>query len=224
MDHDGERRGLATVWPGLLLVVLGAAGFLLLADSVAGGDGLSRVDEPVLGWMVGHRHPAVTAVLTVITVVFGPVVLPVLTLAGCLVWGYLRRRWWEPALLAGAMLFAVGVSSLSKVLYGRARPPDEAMTVPHETSFSFPSGHTIGAATLVLVAGYLLWSHAATRRARIWGSVGGAVVVLLVAASRLYLGYHFVTDVLAGASLATAVLGVVVVVDRQFGSAPRPPG
>jgi undecaprenyl-diphosphatase len=113
------------------------------------------------------------------------------------------------------MLLSTGVSVLIKAAVARPRPADELMTVPGvESSFSFPSGHTIGAATLVLVSGYLIWSrHHTGLRLTIW-AVASVVVVALVAVSRLYLGYHFVTDVLAAVSLALAVLGVVVAAHR----------
>lgn len=196
-------------------MLLGTGLFVLLAVAVRRDTGLARLDEPVLEWMIGHRTPVVTAVLTVVTTVFGPTVLPALVAAGCAVWGWRTGRWRRPLLLAGAMLVATMASSLVKVLYGRPRPPPEAMTIPHETSFSFPSGHTIGAATLVLVLGYLLWSVGRPRRGLLaWVAVSVAVVGL-VADSRLYLGYHFVTDVLAGICLAVAVLGLVVAIVRR---------
>src|SRR5690606_41896873 len=103
-----------------------------------------------------------------------------------------------------------------KVVVARRRPPDEMATGAEiGESFSFPSGHRIGAATLLLVAGYLLWvERPAVRSAVGWG-VGVVVGVLLVGISRLDLGYHFVTDVVASMALAVAVLGGVVVLDRR---------
>ncbi len=87
------------------------------------------------------------------------------------------------------------------------------MSVPGvESSFSFPSGHTIGAATLVLVSGYLVWTRHHSRTVALVWTTTTAVVIALVAFSRLYLGYHFVTDVLAAVCLALAVLGAVVMV------------
>ncbi|MGO1318095.1 MAG: phosphatase PAP2 family protein [Cellulomonadaceae bacterium] len=216
MDGGAARADARPpAWVGPLLVVLGAGLFALLAVAVRQGTGLARLDEPVLQWMIEHRTPVVTAVLTVVTTVFGPFALPVLVAAGCAVWGWRTGQWRRPLLLVGAMLVATMVSSLVKLLYGRPRPPPEAMTIPHETSFSFPSGHTIGAATLVFVLGYLLWSVGRTRRGLlVWATVSVAVVGL-VAGSRLYLGYHFVTDVLAGVCLALAVLGLVVAIVRR---------
>ncbi|MFF2269331.1 phosphatase PAP2 family protein [Cellulosimicrobium cellulans] len=217
----GERRGvpareiLVGVWPGVLLVLAGVAGFALLLDAVREQDDLWRLDEPLLGWMVAHRTPVATGVLTVVTTVFGPFVLPVLVAVGCVVWARRTGTWWEPGLLAGAMVLATLVSTVLKAVVARPRPPDVSMVVAGvERSFSFPSGHTIGAATLVLVGGYLVWHrHHDGRVLAVWAAVS-VVVIGTVALSRLYLGYHFLTDVLAGLSLAVAVLGVVVAVSR----------
>jgi membrane-associated phospholipid phosphatase len=216
---------LACVWPGVALVLAGAVAFLLLLDAVRDQDDLWLLDEPLLDWLVAHRTPFATAVLTVVTTLFGPYVLPVLVAAGCVVWARRAGTWWEPGLLAGAMVLATLVSTVLKAVVGRPRPPDEAMVVAGvERSFSFPSGHTIGAATLVLVGGYLVWHrHHDVRVLAVWAAAS-ALVVGTVALSRLYLGYHFLTDVLAGLSLAVAVLGVVVVANRLHDrTAARPP-
>ena len=71
------------------------------------------------------------------------------------------------------------------------------------------------AATLLLVAGYLVWVARPSVRSAVGWGVGVVVGVLLVGISRLYLGYHFVTDVVASMALAVAVLGGVVVLDRR---------
>lgn len=219
---DRSRTALSVLWPGLLLIVLGTAAFATLLEALWEEDALFAADEPVLEWLVAQRSPALTTVFTAITETFGPVILPILVLLGALVWARIERHWWAPSLLVGAMLLAVGVSSAIKAIIGRPRPPAEAMSVPGaETTFSFPSGHTIGAATLVLVVGYLIWSGGRRRAVLVGWMISTVVIVGLVAGSRLYLGYHFVTDVLAGASLAVAVLGVVVCVNRWWGPRSR---
>ncbi|WP_029252467.1 phosphatase PAP2 family protein [Paraoerskovia marina] len=204
-----------TVWPGALLILLGAAGFFGLLDAVTEQDDLFVVDSPVLEWLAENRTPAMTDVMTFVTNAFGPLVLPIVVLAVSLLYAWRTGSWWDPAVLTGAMILASGLSVVLKLLVGRPRPPDEYMSVPgFETSFSFPSGHTIGASTLVLVAGYLIWHrrHGGVRLA-LW-AVASVVIIGLVGGSRLYLGYHFVTDVLAGICVSVVVLGVVVIVTR----------
>ena len=217
--ETASERTRTFVWavlPGLVLVGLGLAVFFAVLDGVREEDDLWHLDEPVLEWLVAHRTPAWTAVLAAITFVSGPVVLPIIVAVGCLVWGRVRREWWRPSVLAGAMVASTLLGLAVKGLVDRPRPPSETMLVPGaEHTASFPSGHTLGTATLLLVAGYLVCSRRPTPgRIIAWG-VATVVGTVLVALSRLYLGYHFVTDVVAAAALAVVVLGVVSIIDRR---------
>jgi len=206
----------AAVVIGLLLVVVGIVGLLVVHDAVAEGDDLAEADLPVLDWLVAARGPAVTAFLTGVSAVTGPSVLPVVVVAACLVWGLVTRSWWQPALLAGAMVLSTLVSVAIKSAVARPRPPLDTMSVPgSESTYSFPSGHTVGTATFLLTAGYLIWIRSPHVRSLVLWALSTGLGIALVAGSRLYLGYHFLTDVIAGFALAVAVLGVVVVVDRR---------
>lgn len=122
------------------------------------------------------------------------------------------------------MIGSTLVSLAVKGLVARPRPPEETMYIPgSETTGSFPSGHTIGTATFLFVAGYLVASRHRTTRSVVAWLIGAVVGVALVALSRLYLGYHFLTDVVAATGLAIAVVGVVTVVDRVHVTRGLPP-
>ncbi|MCG2800362.1 MAG: phosphatase PAP2 family protein [Cellulomonas sp.] len=211
-----DRGPKVAVWVGVLLVAIGTAGFVGVLDGVREADDLASLDKPVLTALVAGRSEALTLVLTVITTIAGPTVLPVIVLVGALVWGLVRKRWWQAGLLAAAMIVSTIVSVAIKNIVARPRPPVDTMTVAGvESTYSFPSGHTIGAATLLLVVGYLAWV-----RRPVWGSLVRWLLIIalgtfVVALSRLYLGYHFLTDVTASIALAVAVLGGVVIVDRR---------
>ena len=211
-------RQRPVVWvlaPGIVLMVVGLVVFGVVLEAVLDAEELWALDQAVLAWMVDHRSDALTAVLAAITFVTGPVVLPIIVAVGCGVWVRVRREWWRPSLLALAMIASTLVGLAVKGVVGRARPPAETMFIPGaETTASFPSGHTLGTATLLLVAGYLDASRNPTRGRIVGWAVATAVGTGLVALSRLYLGYHFLSDVLAASALAVAVLGVVCAVDR----------
>lgn len=212
----GDRRARIAVWIGFALVVAGLAGFLAVLDAVRDADDLAALDEPVLTTLAQGRSDLLTGFLTAVTVAAGTTVLPLVVLGAALVWGLVRERWWQAGLLAGAMVVSTLVSVTLKRVVARPRPPVDMMTgAGIEESYSFPSGHTIGAATLLLVAGYLVWVARPSVRSAVGWGVGVVVGVLLVGISRLYLGYHFVTDVVASMALAVAVLGGVVVLDRR---------
>ncbi|MCL3860352.1 phosphatase PAP2 family protein [Actinotalea sp. K2] len=211
-----DHRAQVSVLAGLGLVVLGTAGFVGVLDALGEGDDLARLDEPVLAWLVDARSEPLTVFLAAVSWLTGPVVLPVLVVLGCLAWGVRGRTWWPPGLLMAAMVAATVVSLTVKQVTARPRPPVDTLAVPGEAlTHSFPSGHTIGTATLLLVVAYLAWVRRPAWRSLVLWSLVVALGVLLVAVSRLYLGYHFVTDVVASVALAVAVLGGVVVADRR---------
>jgi membrane-associated phospholipid phosphatase len=225
LEWYATRPLLRAVLPGVLLVGVGALVFGAMLDAVQEQDDFSLFDRPVLAFLVGVRSGAVTAVLAALTFVTGPTVLPVIVLAACVVWGLVRREWWRPLLLAGAMIGSTALSLAVKGLVARPRPPEETMYIPgSETTGSFPSGHTIGTATFLFVVGYLVASRHRTRRFVLGWLVGGLIGIAAVALSRLYLGYHFLTDVVAAAGLAVAVVGVITVVDRIHVARGLPPG
>lgn len=201
--------------PGVLISVAGVIAFAGVLDQFLERDDLYVVDQPVLEFLADVRTPWLTTVLTWVTHAFGPVILPALIGLACVGWYVRTRHVRGPVLLAGAMALSTGIAVLVKLVVERPRPDESLQVVPgFETSFSFPSGHTTGAATLVMVVGYLAWRRRHGKRAlAAWGGVT-AVVILLVGGSRLYLGYHFVTDVIAGACLGLVTLGVVVAVSR----------
>ena len=210
-----DRPVVRAALPGAVLFALGVAAFAGLLDAVREMDDLSAFDRPVLAALVASRGAGATAVLSAITLVSGPSVLPLIVAVASVVWGLVRRDWWRPGLLVGAMVASTSISVAIKGIVARPRPPLDTMIVPGaESTASFPSGHTIGAATLLLVAWYLVASRHPMHRHLLWWGIATVLGIGAVGLSRLYLGYHFLTDVLAAIALAVAILGGVTIVDR----------
>ncbi|WP_061962999.1 phosphatase PAP2 family protein [Demequina aurantiaca] len=214
------------ILPGALLLLVGGAAFAAILDSVLEGNDIETWDQPMLDWMVSIRTPWLTDVMTFVTNMFGPVILPIIVAVACAIWGIVTRRWRDPILLASAMVMSTVLSTVIKLVVQRPRPEEDLQVVPgFETSFSFPSGHTTGASTLVLVAGYLLWRERRSKTMLAVWMVASVFIIGLVGASRLYLGYHFLSDVLAGACLGLVTLGLVVTASRLLDlRAGRDPG
>jgi undecaprenyl-diphosphatase len=189
------------------LAVLSGAAFLLLGGLVASrweplvSDDLA-VEHRVHSWALGH--PAAVDTAQVITTLGSPVAVDVvaaLVVAALLLGGLLR-----PALVVVlARVVELGVETGVKFFVGRPRPVLEH-PLATATSFSFPSGHAAGSAAVYGVLALLLLRAAATAapdRALPRRVVPVAVAAILafavaVAASRVVLGVHFPSDVVAG--------------------------
>ena len=204
-------RFYATI--ALICILIGALMFGFLYDNVREQNDVARLDGPTLTWLVSHRNDTVTVIMQTVTNITSPFVLASLIVGGSLIWAWRKHELWRPALLIGAMGVAVATSTIIKQIVGRGRPPIGDIILPLEIDYSFPSGHTIGVAVLMLVAGYLIYSRRPTIKRLILWILGTVFVVGIVACSRLYLAYHWVTDVSASIGLAFIILGIVILVD-----------
>lgn len=212
---DGLPPVVRAWLPGLALAAAGLCAFVAVLDQFLERDDLYLVDQPMLEGLARQRTPWLTTTLTWVTNAFGPGILPVLVGLACLAWWLKTRRLRHPALLVSAMAASTVLAFVVKAIVHRPRPPEDLQVIPGlETSFSFPSGHTAGAATLVLTLAYLVWSGRRGRARLAALGVVSVVIIALVGGSRLYLGYHFVTDVMAGACLGVVTLGLVVAGQR----------
>jgi undecaprenyl-diphosphatase len=133
---------------------------------------------------------------------FAAMVVATLITAG---WGLTRRRWIDAlALIAGAAL-AYALVHILKAHYDRPRPP--APLVDTENS-SYPSGHATYVVSLVACATVLVRGGAGWA-ARIAAVTVAAILVAVVAVTRVYLHAHYLTDVLAGVALGAGVYSFV---------------
>jgi undecaprenyl-diphosphatase len=173
---------------------------------VAAGDGVARLDPRVHAFAVAHRSGWLTAVLANITWLGSNwLLLPVLLGATVVL---LRRRDRRAAVaLWVAYLGSIALYVLTKPLVDRPRPP-VADLIGRASGPSFPSGHATQALVAWVVLAVVL-TAGRSLRVRAAALAGAAVVVLLVGASRVYLGAHWLTDVLAGYALAATWLAVL---------------
>jgi membrane-associated phospholipid phosphatase len=159
------------------------------------------------------RSSTLTVVMIGLAILFGPIALPIILLIVTLAWGIVGKHAWRPLILASAMVTGVVLAQVIGHSVNRHRPPTDLMLFGPDPSFSFPSGHVLGASDFVLLTAYLVFS----RRRSIRGTVAGfgfAVVCIAAAAvSRVYLGYHWATDALASVSLSLVILGCVIAFD-----------
>lgn len=195
------------------LMVAGALLFSVILAGVLLKDGVADADEPVRSWLLTLRSEPLTTIMIILAVIFGPVALPIIVLVVTVAWGLLARHAWRPILLAGAMLTGVILAQVVGRIVERQRPPLDLMLFGADTTFSFPSGHVLGACDFLLVTTYLVFSRRRNPRSAVVAFAVAGVGIFFAAVSRLYLGYHWTSDALASLALSFVVLGAVIALD-----------
>jgi undecaprenyl-diphosphatase len=197
--RDGVPSALYLLgWALALLVVLVALGWLLA--KVVNDNAIGRADAGVSRWLARRHSPGLNDLTKLTTELGGTLTitaLAVLTVAGtALLW----RRWREPMLVAAAVAGEVGIFLVVTLLVDRQRPPVPHLDQAPPTS-SFPSGHT--AASIALYGAVAVLTCERARSALVRGLFIALAVVIpvIVAASRLYRGMHYLSDVLGGVLL-----------------------
>lgn len=196
-------------------LVIGLLAWAAVFGMVTLTEGIAEDDRPVLGWLISHRSPSVTSLMEFVSSSGVAVLVPAAVIVVTLVVGVARRAWRPLAtvLLAfgGASVVSLGLKSLVR----RVRPPSAVMVGDPATGWSFPSGHTLLTSALLGAVVVIGWRATSSRVVRVatTTAVAGA---LLMGFSRMYLGAHWLTDVLASYALAVATLaGTVLVVRAQ---------
>jgi uncharacterized protein (TIGR03382 family) len=225
-DHLGPHGAL------LLTLFLGAAiaaglttVFAQVYESVVETDGVAALDHPVLAAGKSVRSPALDAVVTAYTDVGGTIGMPVLALTAAAVLAARRRSWTPVILIVAAGAGSLAMTIAGKRLIGRTRPDLSDAVPPYEYSASFPSGHSLNSVVIAGIVAYLIILRLKTARSRVLTAAAAAVFALTMGLSRVYLGHHWLTDVLAAWALGAAWLALVITAHRLYLTARkhRPP-
>ncbi len=207
---------LVTLLFGLVVSVTLTAVSAEIYEAVTEGDGVAGLDRPILRWAVSARTPELTYVVTIFTNVGGPVGMPILA-ALAMTGLVLRRRAWTPiALMVAACCGSLLMTVVGKLLVGRPRPPLVDAVAPYETSASFPSGHSLNAVVVAGVVAYVLVLRQERWVARVLIVAGAALFAILMGFSRVYLGYHWLTDVMVAWTLGLAWLSIIVMTHQLY--------
>ena len=143
-------------------------------------------------------------------------ILLVLPILAMFIYLWRRSEKITAVLLAlSAVIFPL-VSLLVKERFARPRPEVFAPLVVEHT-FSFPSGHTLAAVGVYGLIAVLLWQHGH----RLLGTLSGAWV-FAIGLSRVYLGAHYPSDVLASFALGTSMLIIILYIDRRLNARSEP--
>jgi len=214
MDSSGTRRPtgpLAVEAPTLLAMAVAASAVWLLVEvtsAVLNGE-LMPIDRRVLALFRDPTDPSrlmgprwLQEMMRDFTALggIGVLTLIVLGVAGFLV---LDQKRAAAALLVIAAVTGVTINTLLKLVLARSRP-DLVPAVAMMTSKSFPSGHSAMSAVVYLTCGVLIAGYRPRKRVKVYVLAAATFLALLVATSRVYLGVHWPTDVIAGLAFGAA--------------------
>ena len=199
----------------LLILGLVGVGILLLTlaefhEEVA-EPFLTHLDLRVQTVVHGYSSPALTRIMVGLTWIGSPTVLFSSTaLIAALLWW--RRLHWDTVTLLTSMVGAGIFIVVLKLYFHRARP-DVSWALTEENSFSFPSGHSIGAVVLYGILVFLRFRHMRYAWERVTVSVVAVALILGIGLSRIYLGEHYPSDVAAGYLVGCTWLMIVMLAE-----------
>lgn len=175
---------------------------------------IAAFDTAVEQALFAARTPALVKIFSVITDLGGPLVVALVATSAFFM--FLRTR--KLPLAAGlfaAVGGAVACGEFLKLVIARPRPPIPFPAIL-ENSYSFPSMHAVGSMALYGFLAYVIWAAgSASCRRGLWVPVFGALI-LLIGFSRLYLGVHYPSDVLAGYLVGTVFVWVGIKIAKRF--------
>jgi len=202
-----------SIWVAVVSFILGISIFAIAYIGMTQSSGIGSFNQPVLDWMISHRNNQITSIMRFVTELADPLTFVILISIIAVLWATIKKVIWRPILLIGSTGAAAIVSTIIKSITINSRPLTENMIAPFEMDYSFPSGHTISVVVFLLVLGYLVCS----RRSSMARIVTWITIVILgfglIATSRLYLGYHWLTDVTASLGLGLVVLVTSIFID-----------
>jgi membrane protein DedA with SNARE-associated domain/membrane-associated phospholipid phosphatase len=194
---------------GFLLSLSALWLFAGVTEDVIHHDPLTRFDLTLKAWIRAHSTPLGDRIFKVVSALGSPATMAAIGAGGALLL-LVRRKWLVLTAWVGAFGGAGLLTLVLKNIIQRPRPVD-ATTFLYGMSFSFPSGHALGSLVGYGMLAYLIgsmWIESARERVRL--GFATAVLVLAIGISRLYLGVHYFSDVVAGYAVGVLWLSVSI--------------
>ena len=170
-----------------------------------------RIENLVYSILSEYINPAFTVIVKIITNIGGPVIITIICLVLLLLHAT-RKKYGIPVLVTVVTSFLL--NCILKNIFLRPRP--DVLRLVTETSYSFPSGHSMVNASLYTILVLLLLSNSNKKGKRIILSISLIILFILIGVSRIYLGVHYLGDVLAGWILGILVAFVIYLIFKRI--------
>lgn len=185
-------------------------------EAVSDEEGVAGLDRPVLQAVLSLRTDSLNEAVTAFTDLGGKVGMSLLATGAVLAMTATWRHWTPVALMIAATIGSVTMTVVGKAAVGRSRPSMLDAIAPYEDSAAFPSGHALNSVVIAGLIAYLLVRHQRQAWARATTIAAAALFAVAMGLSRVYLGLHWLTDVLMAWTLGLAWLTMVIAAHRLY--------
>ncbi|MBT2648418.1 phosphatase PAP2 family protein [Bacillus sp. ISL-34] len=178
-----------------IISVLSLIGFSFMAFTISANEYL-KFDEDVISLVQGWESPLLTDIMKFFTYIGSTVSLIILSLVILFFLYRVLKHRLELVLFSAVMVGSPLLNLMVKLLFQRARP--DLHRLIEIGGYSFPSGHAMNAFSLYGILTFLLWRHMTVKWARILLILFSMMMILSIGISRIYLGVHYPSDIIAG--------------------------
>jgi membrane-associated phospholipid phosphatase len=202
MNHNAKTFPFLHPTIGVIVFIAMTVFVWQLADEIRERESLTTADTTLSSWLHTHNNPHLRTAMFAVSVMGSTAVVS--SIAGLFgIYLIFRRRFYWFAAVTSSVFGGMLLNKLLKYAFHRQRPffTDPLLTL---TSYSFPSGHTMMATTLYAVLAAFFLSRTKDARSRVVIICAAVMMILLVGFSRIYLGAHYLTDVLGAMAEAIA--------------------
>lgn len=206
--HVGAPLRLGPLVAGVLIALACFVGFWELAEDFATSPAVTLFDTRVSDAIIALRTPALTQLVRLVTNTGNTVSILVMT--AVLVFFMVRRR--HP-FIVGTLLAIAGGATIANRLkdrFGRMRPPAENALIALPGSFSFPSGHAMASLCVAVAVSYVAIRSGMRPALKVASIIVLALWALAVGLSRVYLGVHWPSDVIASWLLGAGWVALII--------------
>ena len=196
---------MAEVAVGVLAIITSLSLLLFFFDKV-----LYKYDATIIHFVYSLRSDAMTTIMKCVTFFGGEIFIT----AGIIVFflAIFNKHKISAFNFGFVLIFGIILNFLLKDIFQRARP--SYMPLAHESSYSFPSGHTMNSFIFYACIAYFIIRNIKSKNLRMLTLIGFLIVEFLIGLSRIYLGVHYPSDVTAGYIAGALWFGLVLIVEK----------